>query len=149
MVYASCVFLSWYEFSWTASVVYLLATDPEVRFPALPDTLRRSESGTGSTQPPEYNWGAIVLGRTSSGSGLDSREYGCRDPTRWSRGTFYQQTLVLNSTKSGGRSVGIVRLRTQTSEFSFMDSPDRLSLGLLLRCSLWQGKMVRTTCIVR
>jgi hypothetical protein len=34
-----------------------LATDPEVRvqFPALPDFLRGSGSGTGSTQPCEYN----------------------------------------------------------------------------------------------
>jgi hypothetical protein len=29
-----------------------------VRFPALPDFLRSSGSGTGSTQPREYNWGA-------------------------------------------------------------------------------------------
>jgi hypothetical protein len=37
-----------------------LVTDPEVRvwFPALPDFLRSSGSGTGSTQPREYNWGA-------------------------------------------------------------------------------------------
>jgi hypothetical protein len=45
---------------WTASVVYwseFLATDPEVRvrFPALPDFLRSSGSGTGSTQPREDN----------------------------------------------------------------------------------------------
>jgi hypothetical protein len=35
-----------------------LATDPEVRvrFPALPDFLRSSGSGTGSTQP-RHNWG--------------------------------------------------------------------------------------------
>jgi hypothetical protein len=44
----------------TSSVVQLsefLATDPEVRvlFPALPDFLRSSGSGTGSTQPREYN----------------------------------------------------------------------------------------------
>jgi hypothetical protein len=34
-----------------------LATDPEVRvpFPALPDFLRNSGSGTGSNQPSEYN----------------------------------------------------------------------------------------------
>jgi hypothetical protein len=34
-----------------------LATDPEVRvrFPALPEFLRSSESGTGSTEPREYN----------------------------------------------------------------------------------------------
>jgi hypothetical protein len=37
-----------------------LATDPEVRvrFRALPDFLRSSGSGTGSTQPREYNGGA-------------------------------------------------------------------------------------------
>jgi hypothetical protein len=41
----------------TAFVVYFLATDPEarVRFPTLPDFLRSSGSGTGSTQPREYN----------------------------------------------------------------------------------------------
>jgi hypothetical protein len=34
-----------------------MATDPEVwvRFPALTDTLRNSGSGTGCTQPNEYN----------------------------------------------------------------------------------------------
>jgi hypothetical protein len=37
-----------------------LATDPEVRirFPELTDLLRNSGSGTGSTQPLEYNLGA-------------------------------------------------------------------------------------------
>jgi hypothetical protein len=44
----------------TASVVYrseFLATDPQVRvrFPALPDFLGSSGSGTGSIQPHEYN----------------------------------------------------------------------------------------------
>jgi hypothetical protein len=36
-----------------------LAIDLEfrVQFPALPDFLRSSGSGTGSTQPHEYNWG--------------------------------------------------------------------------------------------
>jgi hypothetical protein len=35
----------------------LLAPDPEVRvqFPALPDLLGNSGSGTGSTQPRKYN----------------------------------------------------------------------------------------------
>jgi hypothetical protein len=39
----------------TASVV--LATDPEVpdSIPSVPDFLRSSGSGTGSTQPREYN----------------------------------------------------------------------------------------------
>jgi hypothetical protein len=51
-------------YSMTASVVLwseFLATDPEVqiRFSALPDFLRSNGSGTGSTQPCEYNRGAI------------------------------------------------------------------------------------------
>jgi hypothetical protein len=32
-----------------------------VRFPARPDFLRSSVSGTGSTQPHEYNWGATWM----------------------------------------------------------------------------------------
>jgi hypothetical protein len=47
----------------TASLVYwpeFLAADPEVRvrFLALPDFLKSSGSGTGSTKPRECNWGA-------------------------------------------------------------------------------------------
>jgi hypothetical protein len=33
----------------------------QVRFPALPDFLRSSGSGTGYTQPREYNWGATWM----------------------------------------------------------------------------------------
>jgi hypothetical protein len=50
---------------------------------------------------------------------LVNREYGRRDPSRWPRGTLYLQTLAITSPTSGGRSVGIVRSRTQTMEFSF------------------------------
>jgi hypothetical protein len=58
-----------------------LATDPEVRvrFPALPHFLRSNGSGTGSTQPHEYN--EELLERKSSVFGLESREYGRRDVT--------------------------------------------------------------------
>jgi hypothetical protein len=40
-----------------------MAADPEVRFrfPALPDFLRSSRSGTGSTQPREYNRGKVAV----------------------------------------------------------------------------------------
>jgi hypothetical protein len=34
--------------------------------------------------------------------------------------TLYPQRLALNSPTSGGRSVGIVRLRTKATEFSFL-----------------------------
>jgi hypothetical protein len=59
----------------------------------------------------EYNWGATW--KKSSGSGLEIREYGYRDPSSWPRGALYQETLALTSPKSGGRSVGIIRSRTQ------------------------------------
>jgi hypothetical protein len=52
-------------------------------------------------------------------SGLESREYGRKDPASWPRGTLYPQKLALTSLTSGGRSVGIVRSRTQATEFSF------------------------------
>jgi hypothetical protein len=40
-----------------------------------------------------------LLERKSSGSGLESREYG----------TIYPQKLALTSLTSGGRSVGLIR----------------------------------------
>jgi hypothetical protein len=43
-----------------------------VRFPALPDFLRSSGSGTGSIQPREDKWGATWW--KSSGSGLKNRD---------------------------------------------------------------------------
>jgi hypothetical protein len=53
-----------------------------------------------------------LLGRKSSGSGLEIREYGCRDLSRWPSGTLYPQKLALTSPTSGGRS------RTQATELS-------------------------------
>jgi hypothetical protein len=50
---------------------------------------------------------------------LESREYGRRDPSRWPRNTLYPQKLVLTSLTSGGRSVSIVRSRTQVTESFF------------------------------
>jgi hypothetical protein len=57
------------------------------------------------------------LWRSSSGSGLENREYGREDPLRWPRDTLYPQKLALTSMTSGSRSVGIVRLRTNVTEF--------------------------------
>jgi hypothetical protein len=61
-----------------------------------------------------------LFGRKCSGSGLESREYYCLDPSRWPRDTLYPQKLTLSSPTSIGRSVGIVRSRTQATEFSFL-----------------------------
>jgi hypothetical protein len=46
-----------------------------------------------------------LLESKSSGSGLEIRAYGHRDPSRWPRGTLHPQNLALTSTTSGGRSV--------------------------------------------
>jgi hypothetical protein len=42
---------------------------------------------------------------------------GCRDSLRSPRDTLYLLKLALTSPTSGGRSVGIVRLRTKATEF--------------------------------
>jgi hypothetical protein len=47
---------------------------------------------------------------------IEIREYNLRNPSRWPRDTVYPQKLVLTSQTSGGRSVGIVRSRTQATE---------------------------------
>jgi hypothetical protein len=49
----------------------------------------------------------------SSGSGQENRINCPGDPLRWPRDTLYPQKLTLISSTSGGRSVGIVRLRTK------------------------------------
>jgi hypothetical protein len=58
-----------------------------------------------------------LLGRNSSGSGLESREYEGRDPSRWPRGTLDPQTLELTSPTCGGPLVSIVSSRAETTKF--------------------------------
>jgi hypothetical protein len=58
------------------------------------------------------------LGRKHSGSDLESREYGRKDPSRWQRGTLYPQKLALTLPTSRGRSVGTVLSRIQATEFN-------------------------------
>jgi hypothetical protein len=50
-------------------------------------------------------------------AGLEILEYGLGDPLYWPRDTFYSQRSALTSPTSGGRSVGIVRLRIKDTEF--------------------------------
>jgi hypothetical protein len=59
------------------------------------------------------------VGRKSSGFGLENRECGRRDPSRWLRGTLYPRKLALTSPTSVGRSVGKVRSRTLTTGVVF------------------------------
>jgi hypothetical protein len=64
--------------------------------------------------------GLKKLGRKSSGSGLESREYDRKDPSRSESGTINPQKLSLTSPTSSGLSVGILRSRTQAKEFSLV-----------------------------
>jgi hypothetical protein len=59
-----------------------------------------------------------LFGSKSRGSGLENREYGRRNPLCWPRNTLYPQKLTLTSPTSGGRSVGILRSRTQATGFN-------------------------------
>jgi hypothetical protein len=79
-----------------------------------------------------------LLERESRGSGLENREYGRRDTSRWPRGILYQQKFALTSLTNGGRSVGIVRSRTQAMEFS---------LGFLFMPWLYQFTVQATLAI--
>jgi hypothetical protein len=49
----------------------------------------------------------------SSGSAQENRINDRGDPLHWPRDTLYPQKLALTSPTSGGRSVGIVHLRTK------------------------------------
>jgi hypothetical protein len=59
-----------------------------------------------------------LLGRKSSGSCLETREYGRRNSSLWPRDILWRQKLALTSPISGCLSVGIVRSRTEATEFS-------------------------------
>jgi hypothetical protein len=55
-------------------------------------------------------------------SGPENGEYGRGEPLHWPRDTLYPQKLALTSPISGDRPVGIVRSRTNATEFSFVFS---------------------------
>jgi hypothetical protein len=71
-------------------VVRVLGYRSRVRFPALPEKkvvgLERGPLSLVSTIEE-------LLERKSSGSGLENREYGRKDPSRWPRGTLYPQKV--------------------------------------------------------
>jgi hypothetical protein len=95
-----------------------------VRFPALPNFLRSTGSGTGATQPREYNWGPTWKKNSCSD--------GSRDPSRWPRATPYQQkigTNFVNKRQSVGRHSSSSGLRQRSC---FLSKP--LSRSQWSRC---------------
>jgi hypothetical protein len=56
----------------------------------------------------------IYVPQWQGGPVLKTEINGRGDPLRWPRDTLYPQKLALTSPTSGGRSVGIVRLRTKS-----------------------------------
>jgi hypothetical protein len=58
-----------------------------------------------------------LLERKSSDSDLENHKYGRKDLVTLT--ILYQLKLALTSLTSGSRSVGIVRSRTQATDFSF------------------------------
>jgi hypothetical protein len=59
----------------------------------------------------------FIFNNNNNNNNLENREYGRRDPSRWPRDTLYPQKFALTSPTSGSRSIGIVLLRTQATEF--------------------------------
>jgi hypothetical protein len=73
-----------------------------------------------------------LLERKSSGSGLEIREYGCRDPSRWPRGTLYPQTLALTSPTSGDAKCRKITSRYPSLIVSFIFKQRYLNIFLFL-----------------
>jgi hypothetical protein len=60
-----------------------------------------------------------LLGRKSSGSGPERREYGHKDPSRWPRSTLYTQEVGTNFADMR-RSLGrYSSLQSKATEFNF------------------------------
>jgi hypothetical protein len=72
--------------------------------------------------------------------GLENRDYGRGDPLRWPRDTLYRLKLALTSPAGCGRSVGIIRSRTKTTEildFFYLKYKCRLSQNNALARNLF------------
>jgi hypothetical protein len=98
----------------------LVALDPETRVRSRRYQISWEVMGLERVPLSLVSTTEELFGRKSSGSGLEIREHGRGDPVRWPRDTFCLQTLTLATSTSGGRSVGIVRSRTQAMEVAFL-----------------------------
>jgi hypothetical protein len=100
-------------------------------------------------------WRRIRKARNQRESRWKVQQYACRNfgngrgnSLSWPRNTIYPQMLALTSLTSGGRSVGIVRLRAKATEFSFYRKQEgngrrQISSHWLARRTEWATMMWR------
>jgi hypothetical protein len=72
------------------------------------------------SSPDDHNAERLITSPASPVGNSCRHVFPFEDPSRWPRGTLYLQKLALTSPTSGGRLVGIVRSRTQATEFSLV-----------------------------
>jgi hypothetical protein len=87
--FAECIDTTWPPLWSSGQNSWLQIQRSWVRFPALQKKLVGLERGLFSLVSTTEE----VLGSNSSGLGLENREYGLRDSSRWPRGTFYPQKV--------------------------------------------------------
>jgi hypothetical protein len=75
-----------------------------------------------------------LLEKKNTISGLENQDYGHRDSSRWPRGTLYPEKFALTSLTNSGRSVTLVRSRTQATEFSLVLLGYELQFSILISC---------------
>ena len=102
-------------------------------------------------EPREVNWGAIWMKKVAA-SGLEKKRLTavgtrCADHVT----PLYPQKLALTSPTGGGRSVGIVRVRTKAMEFSFSCSLTPGTGNDLSVLKVWNISLLsrKSFCILR
>jgi hypothetical protein len=116
---------------------------------SIPGTTRKKSSGSGTGPLSLVSTTEELIERNNSGSCLENREYGRRDPSCWPRGTLYPQKLAITSPTIGGRSLGIVEFFLTKSELKYTYCSQRnVYLNSKIACNLYSWDSRRALNIV-